>query len=105
MARPALTPEHIEQLKKLLERFEAMKAAHMFTVEEARAIQGVVETFEKHGAEISAIIAREQARIVWAKIRIQLWVALKWLLTTLALVFGLMQGYLALIGAERWWPK
>jgi hypothetical protein len=97
MTRTSLTRDDVLQIKELLEKFEELKAAHVFTPEDAEAIKRIVDTFDKHGPEIEAIILKEQASQLWAKLRLKYWSVVKWFLGAFLTLVAAIQGWQQII--------
>jgi hypothetical protein len=98
-----LTREDVERIKEMLEKFEQFKLAHVFTAEQGEAIRRIIQTFDSYGEEIQAIIEREQASVLMAKLRLKYWSIVRWFLAAFVAIVAAMQSWDWIV--LKWWQK
>jgi hypothetical protein len=101
-----LDPSHLHigdiiQLKEML-----ANGIHELSPEQINTVRNLVKLFEDYGVELQSVAERERRTLVYAKLRLQLWMTWRWLLG--GLVF-LLAGVQALDGGVgvlmKWWGK
>lgn len=86
MARgKVLTAIESERIRALLEKLEK---AHYFSKDEGVDLINMLKVFDEYGEEIAAVVEREKARRLWAKLRKQGWAVIVFALTTVTMVGG-----------------
>ena len=96
-----LTRSEVSQLRRhILEKLDQGATLYTFTAEEAAAIKEWAATLEKFGPLVNAIIAREEAGELWAKVRHRLagsaenmWRFVKWGLGAFLLIIAAVSAW------------
>lgn len=100
-----LTNGDVERIRDMLARAESALSSNVFTVDEVKSLRRIIETFDRYGTEIDAVITEKQVSKLWAQSRLQLWSIIKWFLAAFLMIVTAIQGWTSIMPTIKWWDR
>lgn len=110
MANEGITPEQllnhlgVDDLLKLRELLSL--GVHELTPEQVNTLKSLIALYTEYNLELKALVEEKKVSAMWAKIRLQTFVTLKYILYFIAAIFAAVQSFDAVAGiAKKWWTQ
>lgn len=110
MTNEAITPEQVlnhlgvDDLLKLKELLSL--GVHELTPDQVNTLKSLIALYTEYNTELKALVEEKKISAVWAKIRLQTLVTVKYVLYFIAAIFAAVQSFDAVAGiARKWWTQ